>query len=153
MKKLLLFALVATIAITGCKKDEDSKPSYPGEVTINNVKTSFTDMGFFKYGSSYNIENYGDNDQGTLEIYFDASSKGDVNFSEDSYIRIEIGSDKVYHSISDGGGKLTITQLDDKTVKGTFSGKFTDEDGAEVTITGSFTSAIYSTFINLSDFI
>lgn len=152
MKKLLLFALVATIAITGCKKDEDSKPSYPGEVTINNVKTSFTDMGFYKYGSSYQIENYGDNDLGNLEIYFYASSTGDVNFSDESYIRIEVGSDKVYHSKLDGG-KLTITQLDDKTVKGTFSGKFIDEDGAEVTLTGSFTSTIYSTFINLSDFI
>jgi hypothetical protein len=152
MKKLLLFALVATIAITGCKKDEDSKPSYPGEVTINNVKTSFTDMGFFKYGSTYQIENYGDNDQGNLEIYFDASSTGDVSFSEDSYIRIEVGSDKVYHSKLDGG-KLTITQLDDKTVKGTFSGKFTDEDGTEVTLTGSFTCTIYSTFMNIDDFI
>lgn len=152
MKKLLLFVLVATIAITGCKKDEDSKPSYPGEVTINNVKTSFTDMGFFKYGSTYQIENYGDNDQGNLEIYFDASSTGDVSFSEDSYIRIEVGSDKVYHSKLDGG-KLTITQLDDKTVKGTFSGKFTDEDGTEVTLTGSFTCTIYSTFMNIDDFI
>lgn len=150
MKKLLLLALVATIAITGCKKDEDAKPSYPGEVTINSVKTSFNDMGFFKYGSgSYEIENYGDNDAGEVKIYFEATSTGQITMSEASYVYVKIGT-KEYMTVS---GSITITQLDNDTVKGTFTGTFSDGTATNIQITGSFTSAIYTTFINLGDFI
>lgn len=147
MKKLLLFVLVATIAISGCKKDED-KPSYPGEVTINNVKTPFSDMGFFKYGSSFEIENYGD-EEGELKILFDATSTGQLTMSESNYVYIQIGT-KEYTATS---GSITITQLDDQTVKGTFTGTFTDGTATNIQITGSFTSTIYTTFINIGDFI
>ncbi len=148
MKKLLLFALIATLAVVGCKKDDD-KPSYPGEVTINNVKSSFNDMGFFKYSNSYEIENYGENDDNNLQVYFTATATGDLTISEDNYIRIEIGT-KTYHSVS---GKITITQLDASTVKGTFSGTFTDGTATDIQVTGSFTSTDYMKFINLDDFI
>lgn len=150
MKKLLLFALVATFAIISCSKDEDSKPSYPGEVTIDNVKTAFNDMGFFKYGTnSYEIENYGDNDEGELKIYFSASSAGQITINEDNYVYIEIGT-KSYYAES---GSITITQIDEKTVKGTFTGTFTDGTATDIEITGSFTSTTSLTFMGLDDFI
>lgn len=137
MKKFFLFALLVSIAFAGCKKDEAAKPSYNADVTINNVKTSFTDLMFVLETTSkiYSISNYGEADENELSVYLSNPVIGDNGFSLFNSVVITIG-EKTYHSAT---GKINVTKKDDSTVNGTFAGKFTINSDS-VSISGNFSS-------------
>jgi PBP1b-binding outer membrane lipoprotein LpoB len=141
MKKLCLLTLVATLAFSGCKKDDD-KPSYNADATINGVKTTFTDLQFINVTSgqstTYSITNYGMLDENDIYITLVNPIVGDNNFSYFNDIELEIG-DKSYDSV-DGEGKITLTKKDETILSGTFSGTFVDDEQNEIEITGNFSS-------------
>lgn len=144
MNKLLMFLFIAIITLGSCKKDKENAELTNGaDITVNNVKTSFTNV-LFVYESedkSYEVTNYGpEMDVNSIEIYLLNPSMGDVTINSDNYLIIDIG-EKCYLSKS---GKFTISKISDSEFSGTFSGTFTDEVDVDVQISGNFTSTPFN---------
>lgn len=136
MKKFFLLAIIPILALSGCKKDKSS-PSYTSNITISGTKTTFNDMKYYST-TTYFISNYDtETNNNTIEITLTNPVIGDLDFSSNNYITLYISN--ITYDSKAKNGKITITQKDDTSISGTFSGTFIYND-TEVTITGSFNS-------------
>jgi hypothetical protein len=141
MKKVLLLALVATIAFTGCKKDDDDAPSYTADATINGVKTTFNSIQFYTLSTVYFVFNYEDVDNEYVMTLI-SPKVGTMDFSEGgNTMTLTIGG--VTYNSKAAAGTITITTKDDKTLSGTYTGTFVKEGTTTtVSITGAFSAAV-----------
>jgi hypothetical protein len=139
MKKLIFIALVGIVALSGCKKDTDSTPSYKGQFILNNTTYNFNEMEWSENGVStiyYRIESFDLTNEIVIEV--PTKTAGDYNFNDTNVsVDLTIGTD-IYNSVT-GNGKVTITKWDATTVGGTFTGKFTNKT-VTVDASGSFTA-------------
>lgn len=143
MKNLVLLALVATLVITGCTKDESNSPSYTGEVTINSTKTTFTDLTYYKTTSTtgYLYEVFNSTGENTINIYMADPAIGTLPFDDSNTIYFQINSD-IFNS-KNGAGSFTITQIDDATISATFTGTFI-KNSEEIPVSGRFTGKLFT---------
>ena len=148
MKKIYILVLIAAIAFSGCKKDSSTPtPTYTAQVTINNVKTNFTDVEYditISSGvSSYYIINWGtENLTKDISISLLSPVVGTVDFSYYNGVDLMIGTK--YYTSEIGDGTITITKKDSNELSGSFSGNFYDENDVIIAITGNFTSKFSS---------
>ena len=137
MKTIIFAALIATIAFSGCKKDNTS-PANTADISINGVKTNFTLMKYLDVSSTYNISNYGaEANSNTIEIVFVNPVIGDLDFNYNNHIEIIIGD--IDYVSKNGSGKISITKMSGTSISGTFSGTFTTNN-TEIVISGNFTA-------------
>ena len=137
MKTIIFAALIATIAFSGCKKDNTS-PSNTADISINGVKTNFTLMKYLDVSSTYNISNYGaEVNSNTIEIVFVNPVIGDLDFNYNNHIEIIIGD--IDYVSKNGSGKISITKMSGTSISGTFSGTFTTNN-TEIVISGNYTA-------------
>lgn len=141
MKKVFFLMLIAGIALSGCKKD-DNKPANSGSFQVEGTTINVTDMLWFDISvqmgdtenTSYSISSYGNSDNDLL-VQLSDKKTGEITIDEGNNVELTVGEDS-YVSVS---GTISITKFDDKAIQGTFTGKFVKNDGTEqLDASGSF---------------